>query len=98
MAYRRADYEDKRLDVFALVKQNMADDHLIQNPLLVLPQALVSQTEKFLNEVLLGGSNYMLVCTSCGLTLEPSRTKEFHWKDYAAFLQPGAVGGVPESS
>lgn len=53
---RRSDYEDRRLDVFALIKQTMAETALSQNALLILPQALLPQTEAFLNSVSLAAS------------------------------------------
>ena len=40
-----------RKDIFALVKGNMADNSLIQPPLLVWPQSLLGHTENFWNRV-----------------------------------------------
>ena len=48
---RADDYVDKHLDVFALVKQAMADNHLSQNPLLVWPQTSIAATEHFFRQV-----------------------------------------------
>ena len=48
---RCEDYDSRRLDVFALIKQTMAEQALSQNALLVLPQTLLSETEAFLNSV-----------------------------------------------
>lgn len=43
--------EDQSLDVFCLVKQNMSDANLSQHPLLVMPHALLPETESFLQKV-----------------------------------------------
>lgn len=39
------------LDIFCCVKQNLSDTHLAQNPLLVFPQSLKSETESFINRI-----------------------------------------------
>lgn len=38
-------------DVFALVKATMSDDHLVQPPILVFPQAFLPATEGFFNRI-----------------------------------------------
>ena len=48
---RRFQHGDRDLDVFALVKQNMSDSGLSQDPLLVLPQALISESNHFMQMV-----------------------------------------------
>ena len=48
---RRLRQDGNRRDVFAMVKQQMADTKLIQNPLLVWPEGLLPKTESFWNGV-----------------------------------------------
>ena len=48
---RRLRGDERQLDVFCCVKQNMSDGFLCQNPLLVLPQTLMAETESFINRV-----------------------------------------------
>lgn len=43
--------DGKSRDVFALVKQQMADLHLSQAPLLVFPESCISETDSFINSI-----------------------------------------------
>ena len=48
---RETEFDRQRRDVFACVKQHMSDTALQQNPLLVMPQSLLHETEKFYSDV-----------------------------------------------
>ncbi|CAK9021468.1 Uncharacterized protein SCF082_LOCUS15362 [Durusdinium trenchii] len=58
---RCEDYDSRRLDVFALIKQTMAEQALSQNALLVLPQTLLSETEAFLNSVIFPNNGQLCI-------------------------------------
>ena len=50
-APRRLRSEGNNRDIFAMVKQTMSDDHLIQPPILVYPQAFLDATQNFFNRI-----------------------------------------------
>eukprot|EP00438_Fugacium_kawagutii_P007360 Skav218573 [mRNA] locus=scaffold2610:222769:230539:- [translate_table: standard] len=49
-AMRTSDMDVQDSDVFAMIKETMADDGLSQDPLLVMPGALLQESKKALNE------------------------------------------------
>ena len=48
---RRLRTEGNNRDIFAMVKQTMSDDHLVQPPLLVYPEAFMNATQNFFNRI-----------------------------------------------
>lgn len=48
---RRLRSEGRSRDIFCMVKQSMSDDHLIQPPILVYPEALLPATSNFFNNI-----------------------------------------------
>lgn len=48
---RRLKQDERWLDIFCCVRQNMSDDSLCQEPLLVMPQSLIGETQYFLDNV-----------------------------------------------
>lgn len=74
--------DDNARDIFALVKMNMSDKVLCQDPLLVWPTALLPDTERFFGSM--NDANSPVVVS----TIDPDRGQELSWladalaKDY----------------
>lgn len=48
---RRLKQDEQWLDIFACVKQHMSDEFLVQKPLLVMPESLISETQNFMHKI-----------------------------------------------